>query len=328
MIFSQRKFVEIWVFQKINNMKNLFRYSSLLIVVAAVLWGLDGILRRSLYSLPPITIVFYEHLIGALILIPIFLFLKNRTPLTKKEWSAIIFVSLLSGVLGTLWFTTALLKTNFIPFSVVFLIQKLQPLFAITTAVILLKEKLNKRYIGWAFLAFASAYFVTFPGGVVNFNTGAGTAIAALFALGAAFAWGTSTAFSRYTLIGHSHTQITALRFFITTPIALLLLLMMGQSASLTAVAPMQFGTLFIIAFSTGMVALWIYYKGLKGTQAKISTILELTFPLVAVFIDMFLYKTYLAPSQYIAAVVLIFAMYRVALLSGRENGAGGVIDA
>ena len=63
------------------------------------------------------------------------------------------------------------------------------------------------------------------------------------------------------------------------------------------------------------MVALWIYYKGLKQTQAKISTILELVFPFLAVTIDAFLYKTVLAPTQYLAAAVLLFAIYRVGKL-------------
>jgi drug/metabolite transporter (DMT)-like permease len=102
----------------------------------------------------------------------------------------------------------------------------------------------------------------------------------------------------------------------------------MGQSVSLSTVEPSQFLRLFIIALSTGMVALWIYYKGLKGTQAKISTILELTFPLVAVFIDMFFYKTFLMPSQYIAAIVLMFVMYRVALLNGQEVKPEVVLEA
>ncbi len=52
-------------------MKRLLRYGPFLIVLAAVLWGLDGILRRSLFSLAPIIIVFYEHLIGAIIIVGI-----------------------------------------------------------------------------------------------------------------------------------------------------------------------------------------------------------------------------------------------------------------
>jgi drug/metabolite transporter (DMT)-like permease len=287
-----------------------------LIVLAAILWALDGILRRSLFSLPPIVIVFYEHLIGLLIISP-FLF-KNIKKLrfTKKEWGALFLVSLLSGVLGTLWFTTALVKVNFISFSVVFLLQKLQPLFAMFFAVVFLKEKIGKQYIIWALLALLAAYFVTFKDGFVSFDTGDQTLIAALFALGAAFAWGSSTAFSRFALLRKSNTIVTGMRFFLTTIFAFIVVFILGQQASLGAPTSSQWFRFVVIAFSTGMVALWIYYRGLKNTQVKVATILELAFPFLAVIIDIFLYKNVLAPSQYIAALVLLFAMYKVSRLN------------
>ncbi len=297
-------------------MKKLLSYGPLLIVLAAVLWGVDGILRRSLYTLPPITIVFFEHLIGALLIAPFFLPRLWKEKMSKREWWAILFVSLFSGVLGTLWFTTALAKTGFIAFSVVFLLQKLQPVFTIGTAAIVLKEKVNPKFISWAVLAIVAAYFVTFPNGVVNFETGAETAIAALFAVGAAFAWAVSTAFSRFTLLGHSNTYVTGFRFFLTVPLALITLVLLGESASLTAPTLNEVGRLFIIALSTGMVALWIYYRGLKTTQAKISTILELVFPLTGVFIDIVFFDTILSASQYFAAAVLLFAVYHVSKLN------------
>jgi len=297
-------------------MKRLFSYGPLLIVIAAILWGVDGVLRRSLYSLPPITIVFFEHLIGALLIAPFFLPKLWKEKLSKKEWWAVLLVSLLSGVIGTLFFTTALAKTGFIAFSVVFLLQKLQPVFTIGTAAIVLKERVSPKFITWALLALVAAYFVTFPNGVVNLDTGSGTAIAALFAVGAAFAWAVSTAFSRFTLLGHSHTYVTGMRFFLTVPLALIVLLLLGQSASLTAPSFNEFGRLIIISLSTGMVALWIYYRGLKTTQAKVSTILELVFPLTGVFIDIVFFHTVLAPSQYFAAAVLLFAVYNVSKLN------------
>lgn len=302
-------------------MKSVVKYGPYLIVFAAVLWGIDGILRRSLFSLPPITIVLYEHLIGAIILAPFLIPKLKSVGLNKKEWGAIFFVSLLSGVLGTLWFTTALVKANFISFSVVFLLQKLQPVFAVAAAAILLKEKIGRRYVSWAFLAVAAAFFVTFPNGAINFKTGSGTVTAALFALGAAFAWGTSTAFSKFALFRHSNTLIAGLRFWITTVLALIFVFGMGAGMSLSEPTGGQIFRLILIAFTTGMVALWIYYRGLKNTEAKISTILELTFPLVAVLIDIFAYDTFLAPSQYLAAFVLMFAVYKVAGLNAEEKG-------
>lgn len=294
-------------------------YGPLLIFIAAVLWGLDGILRRSLYGLPPITIVFFEHLIGLIVIAPFLLKAWKLERLEKKEWYALGVVALLSGVLGTLFFTTALLKVNFISFSVVFLIQKLQPIFAVAMAAIILREVVTRSYVMWAALALIAGYFVTFPLGVINFAQGGAHLIAALFALGAAIAWGSSTALSRYTLLNHSNTFITGLRFLLTVPIALVFVLAMGAASSLTAVTLPQAGYLALIAISTGMLALWIYYRGLRTTPVKVSAIVELAFPMTAVAIDYFLYSVTLHWSQYLAALVLLFAMYQVSNLGRSE---------
>lgn len=294
----------------------LMQYGPLLIFIAAVLWGLDGILRRSLYGLPPATIVFYEHLIGAILIAPFLWKAWKQETLGRNEWTALALVSLLSGVLGTLFFTTALLKLNYIPFSVVFLLQKLQPIFTVITAYFVLGETPGKRYLPWAALALLAGYFVTFPNGVVNFADNSAQVTAATFAFLAAVAWGSSTAFSRYVLIGHSNTLVTGLRFALTVPLALGFVIGFGQFDSIKAVSGIQFLTLFGIALSTGMLALWIYYRGLKTTLARISAIVELAFPMTAIIIDYFLYDTTLVVSQYVAAAVLLFAMYQVAKIN------------
>lgn len=299
-----------------NHWQRLLSAGPVLIVIAAMLWALDGILRRSLFELPPITIVFYEHLIGSLLLAPFVFDQLQKEKLTARDWGLVVIIALMSGLLGTLFFTAALGQVNFIPFSVVFLLQKLQPLFAIGSAAFLLGERITKRYLPWAGLALFSAYFVTFPGGVVNFQTGAGTALAALFAFGAAACWGTATTFSRMLLLRISNTLATGLRFLTTAVFAAVGVAVMNQVLSLFAPTPAQFGQFVFIALSTGMVALWVYYRGLKFTQAKVSTILELTFPLLAVFIDMFLYQSWLRPTQYLAALVLLFAMFQVGRLN------------
>jgi drug/metabolite transporter (DMT)-like permease len=296
-------------------MKKIWRNGPLLIVIAASLWALDGVVRRSLYVLPSITIVFFEHLIGTLILAPFLFKFFKQEKLTGREWTAIVGVSLFSSLLGTLWFTTALLMTNYISFSVVFLIQKLQPIFAIGTAKVVLKEKLHKQYLLWAPLALIAAYFITFPKGIVNLQTGDKTVIAALYALGAAVAWGSTTAFSRFTLLKHDERFITGLRFSITTVLAFAAVFLMKSQSSLLKVSPFQLSQFVFIALSTGMGALLIYYRGLKFTPVHVSTILELAFPLLAVCIDMVLYKTVLAPVQIIAALVLLFSMYQISRL-------------
>jgi len=293
-------------------MRKIFNYGPLLIIIAASMWAFDGIIRRSLFTLPSITIVFYEHLFGAVILLPYFIRTFNKEGLTRKEFFLLLFISMFSGILGTLWFTTALLKTSFISFSVVYLIQKLQPIFAISAAAIVLKEKITKSYIKWAVLALIAAYFVTFKNGYINFATGTGTIIAALYALGAAFAWGSSTAFSKLALIKRPSMYITSLRFLLTAILGLGMVFVFGQSKSLASPTFSQLSRFLLIAVSTGMVSVAIYYRGLKKVQANVSTILELVYPLLAVFIDATLYKSFLAPTQYLAGGVLLFAIYKI----------------
>ena len=291
-----------------------------LIVIAALLWAIDGVIRRNLYTLPPITIIFFEHLIGFGILLPFAWKYVKQAVFTKREWILVLVVAVLSGLLGTLWFTTALLKVHFISFSVVFLLQKLQPLFAIGTASIFLKEKLNKKYLVWALLAIASAFFVTFPNGVVNFATGEGTVIAAVYALGAAFAWGSSTTFSKM-LLGKVRAEVsTFYRFLFTLAFAFPLVLITGNKASLGDLNVHQLGLFALIGVTTGMVALLIYYKGLAKTPVHVSTILELTFPFIAILIDMQLYHTVLTPLQWIMSIVLVGSIYKIARLREHTN--------
>lgn len=288
------------------------------ILIAATLWAFDGLIRQHLYTLPPIMIIFFEHLFGLIILLPFVYKNLFATKLEKRDWGLLILISILSGVLGTLWFTTALGKVHFISLSVVFLLQKLQPIFAITTATIFLKEKFERGYILWALLALGSAYFVTFPNGIVNLETGEGTALAALYALGAAFAWGSSTTFSKM-LLGRVDAKLsTFYRFLITLVVVLPVLFIFGHGASLSAPTSAQFGWLALIAVSTGMVALYIYYKGLSKTPVHITTILELTFPFIAIVLDMVVNDVVLVPMQWLAALVLVGSIYKIARL--REN--------
>jgi drug/metabolite transporter (DMT)-like permease len=294
-------------------------YGPLFIIIAAFLWGIDGVLRRSLFGLPPTAIVFYEHLIGAIIIAPPTIIALSKEKVSIREWGALFWISLLSGVAGTLLFTAALVKINFISMSVVFLLQKLQPIFAVTAGVILLKEKIPWRYALWALFAFIAAYFVTFKNGQVNLTTGAGTAMAALMAVGAAFAWGSSTAVSRFTVLRMSNTLATGLRFFLTVPLALGTVMLFGDTPSLIQIETSQIVKLIIIALTTGMVALWIYYKGLQSTEVKVATCLEFIFPLTAVFIDVIYFHNVLAVSQYLAAVVLLFSIFKLSKLNNSK---------
>ncbi len=292
----------------------------LLIVFAASLWALDGIIRRGLYHLPPVTIVFFEHLLGSLILLPIVVQKLKQEKFTSKLLLTSLVVALFGGLLGTLFITTALMKINYISFSVVFLIQKIQPLFAIISASLILKEKISKKYLQWATIAIVAVFFVTFKNGQVNFGTGGATITAALYAFGAAACWGFGTTLSKLLLNQLKNSvSATILRFYFATILAFGAVFLLGSQASLDVLTTKDYLSLLYISLSTGLLAMIIYYKGLQKTQAKVATILELTLPLLAIVIDMVVYKNFLATSQYLAATVLMFAMYQVGKISNKD---------
>lgn len=296
---------DIW--NKIKNIGPLF------VVIAALLWSLDGVLRISLYALPPAVVVFYEHFLGAVVLL--FLAAKwvpDLKKMTKKEWIAIGIVSLFSGALGTILYTAALGKVNYISYSVVVLLQQLQPIWAVGAAAILLREKVTKKFLLWAALALGAAYLVTFKDLYVNLNTGDGTAIAGLFALLAGVMWGSSTAISKYVLNKVSFLTGTALRFFLAPIFALGFVFANGQQASLFLLTQSQWVTLLVITFSTGMVALAIYYYGLKKTPARVTTICELVWPASAVLIDFFYYHKGFSATQVLGIAILLLSIYKI----------------
>lgn len=295
-------------------MKKLKEFGPLFVIVAALLWSFDGLLRRGLYSLPPSVVVFYEHLVGfAVILFLAPKWFSDLRKMTRKEWIAITIVALFSGALGTIFYTAALGKVSYIQYSVVVLLQQLQPIWAILAAAILLKEKITKKFIFWAILALVAAYFISFKDLKVNFQSGAGTAIAAGFALMAGMLWGSSTAISKYVLNKVSFLTATALRFLLAPVFAFGFIVSLGQTSSLTAINSSQLTTLLLIAFSTGLVALAIYYYGLKKTPARITTICELVWPASAIFIDYVYFHNGLSYTQILGVVLLLIAIHQVA---------------
>ncbi len=295
-------------------MQKLKTFGPLFVIIAALLWSFDGILRVNLYTLPPAVIVFYEHLLGAGILLLIsFKWFGDLKKMTKKEWIAIAIVALFSGALGTILYTAALSKINYTQYSVVVLLQQqLQPIWAIATAAILLREKITKKFILWAVIALVAAYFITFKDLRVNLSTGQGTMIAGLFALLAGVLWGSSTAISKYVLNKVSFLSGTALRFFLAPIFAMLFIVGQNQTNALFHITVSQWKILLLITFSTGMVALVFYYYGLKKTPARITTLCELVWPASAIFIDYFLYHKSLSMTQIFGVLLLLLAIYQV----------------
>ena len=290
---------------------------ALAVISAAILWSFDGILRQNLYTLPSFLIVALEHLIGAIIFLPLLLKgWKEVSDLHQRGWISVLWISVCGGILGTFFYTKALSYVNFIDLSVVVLLQKFQPIFAIALAAIILKEKITKRFLVLAVTAIVGGYFVTFGDQPLN-EWSDKTIIAALLSLLAAFSWGSSTVLGKHALKRLSFKTVTSLRLTVTAAIMFFILISTGEVEAISQVSIENWKYIFIIVLTTGSIALFIYYYGLNHLPASHVTLYELFWPLSAVAMDWYIYGRVMSVVQLLGATMLLGS---ILLLSSKNR--------
>lgn len=273
----------------------------LLVAAGAALWGTDGLFRRALaFEMPATAVVLWEHLILVVLTVPLLVrFVRNRPRLGVKDLIALLFVGAGASAVATILFTQAFVYGD--P-TTPLLIQKIQPVTAVLGAYLLLGERLLPRY-GWYFLfAVGGAYLIAFPDPT---QVGVSRLAPALLALGAAALWGMGTVLGRHLTQKIPPRELTALRFAIGLPTALLIVLLRGEFGSVLDVSVNQLWALGVLSLVPGLAALMIYYKGLSSTPASTATLAELAFPLTAILIGWSVFETVPTGTQWVGIAVL-----------------------
>ena len=282
---------------------------SLAVIFAALLWSIDGFLRQELNSVPSILIVSLEHSIGAIIFLPFLVrSWESIKTLGQREWVSILWIAIFGGILGTFFYTKALGYVNYINLSVVVLLQKLQPVFAIALSSIILKEKLSNKFISLSLSAIIGAYLVTF-GSTLEFEWNDKTIIASLLALLSAFCWGSSTVLGKHALKSLPFEAVTSLRLTITAFFTLIVLFATAEFSMVLELKSVQWQKILMIVFSSGSIALAIYYYGLQNLPASHTTIYELAWPLSALLLDWSIRGQLLNATQLLGALILLVSM-------------------
>jgi len=294
------------------------------ISLAAAFWGVDGIvLTPRLYNLDVAFVVFMLHALAFLIM-NTFLFQEYRQirRFNASDLTTFFLIALLGGAIGTMAMVHALFLVNFEKLTIVILLQKLQPIFAIALAVIFLGERMRRYYFIWASLAIISGYFLTFGTSLPNFNAGDNTLEAALFSLLAAFSFGSSTVLSKKILGRYSFQTATFYRYGFTSLILLIYVLIAGLYTQFDVVSRENWIIFFIIAVTTGSGAIFLYYYGLRKVRAVIATICELFFPVTAIILDYLINDQRLSWVQWISAFLMLFAIINLNLTNSRQSAA------
>ena len=295
---------------------NQILIGTIAISISAIMWGFDGVvLTPRLSNLNVFWVVFILHAIPFLLMnLIMFKQYKNLSSFVKQDYLMFFLVALFGGATGTIAIVKALFLVDFHQLSVVVLLQKLQPIFAITLAAIILKEKIKSHFIIWATVAIIASYFLAFGLSVPNFNGDSRTIKAAAYALLAAFSFGSSTVFSKKILLNHDFLTATFFRYGATSILMLILIVLTGSYAEFYVTTDKNWLVFIIIGLTTGSGAIMIYYYGLRRVKAIIATISELLFPISAILFDYIFNGSVLSPVQLISAVIMVFAIIKLSV--------------
>jgi len=181
-------------------------------------------------------------------------------------------------------------------------------------------------FYAWAAVALIGSYFLTFGFDSPNFDA-SGMFVPAMLAILAAFSFGSSTVFSKKAVTKISHGLGTALRFFMTTGVMVLIILVITALnnfdvqtgyegiAGFKAINWNLIGAFVVIALTTGGTAIFIYYYGLKRILASRATIYEMVFPVSAIVLEFFIHDKILSAGQWLGAIVVLAAITAIVRL-------------
>jgi drug/metabolite transporter (DMT)-like permease len=102
------------------------------------------------------------------------------------------------------------------------------------------------------------------------------------------------------------------LRFIVTAVLALITVTIFWDFSSIWALQTIHWQLLWLIVFTSGAVALFLYYYGLRKVTASSATIFELTWPLSAIFFDWYFNDNLLTMTQVIFSLVLLVSFFMI----------------
>src|SRR3954471_20125310 len=273
-------------------------FGIVLVAVAATLWGLDQWIRGPLSATTTAaTIVFGEHLVLVVLTLP--LAAGALAALFRLGWrhvAAAIAIGAGASAAATILFTEALFTHN--DFVTPVCRQKVQPVFAVLGAMVVLDERPGRRYAPYFAAALVGTWFMGVPH---PFHPQAHGLATMAYALGAAVLWGLGTVLGRYLARELRFEHVTTLRFVFGLPAAAIALLVLGAPAFPSGHDSRWIG---VLALVTGLFALGLYYYGLKRTPAVAASLAELAFPVSAILVGYFRFGQTLTGWQWVGVAL------------------------
>lgn len=281
-----------------------------LVALGAGLWGTDALFRNSLaQQVSAQTLVFAEHLVLVLVMLP-FLprSLRAFGRLTGTGRRAVVAIGAGASAVATTLFTMAFkISSAGGDFVTPVVVQHLQPLFAIAGAVFLLGERVRTRFAIFAVPGVLGVWLLAFPN---PFDVTISRLSVVLLALAAAILWAGGTVLGRMLAVELDPVELTTLRFAFGLPAAALLVWVSGGSFWVPTLG--STGAVIGLALVPGLLAMVLYYTGLRRTAASRATLAELTYPVTGAIVGIALGSGgtgILTTSQWVGAAAIVAAV-------------------
>ena len=236
---------------------------TLLIILAALMWGTVGVATRFAGNVDAMTISFYRCILASVVLLPMII-LSGKTKGIMPRGKFRYFI--LFGITLALFVSLFMASIQMSSIANALLLFYTAPIFATVFSSIFLKEKIRKQSILSLILCMAGIAFISGSGFVMNAILGT------IFGLLAGIFYGSNITIGRY-LKGHSG-LLTA---FWENVVAFLLLL---PFASVFSVQASELPALVYLGVVASAIAPFLFLEGLRNVKTQDAGITMMLDPL------------------------------------------------
>lgn len=282
------------------------------IMLACLTWALDTLIRYPLLELgySTLQVVLFEHITLVLVTAPL-IWQHRRVfqSMALKSYLALFFIGGVGSAIGTLAFTEAF---HYLNPTVVILLQKLQPIVAIVAAFVFLREKIERHFMQWAVVILGGSLIMIWPDIVglsqasLYYSDNLNSIVKGYgYTLLAVFAWGSATVCGKYLSLNQVPSNAIMSGRFISGLIVLAVIAIQTP-AQIGAIKITDLTSLVVMALLSGLLGMWLYYRGLVRIRAQYATLAEMTFPVFAAVINWLVLDMTLTSYQIIGASLLV----------------------
>lgn len=263
------------------------KLSAIFVLAAGSLWGLMGLLVRSLNAvgLSSMEISFVRSFVTFLCML-VGLLLFNRKALKIRIRDIWCFIG--TGAFSVAFFNFCYFKTiTLTSLSVAAVLLYTAPAFVMLMSAVLFKERLSAQKLIALLLAFAGCAFVS---GIVG-GAGALSLSGILYGLGSGFGYALYSIFGRYALERKYSSVTISFYTFVFASIATLFFADVGVVFEALSFSPALLGkTVFLVLLVT-LLPYLSYTRGLNGLENGTASVLASIEPVVATLVGIIVYK-------------------------------------